>query len=102
MNSRLEPRLAAVLSYMLWIVSGMIMLMVERENRFVRFHALQSIAYCGIVVVSFVALAIAGFPLLSALLGMASLAIWVLLMYRAAQGRWWQLPWVGRWAERNA
>ncbi len=87
---------------MLGIISGIIMLAVERESRFVRFHALQSILYCAVVVVVLVTLALAGLSLFSSLLGMAALAMWVYLMYRAARGEWWQLPWLGRWAERNA
>ena len=101
-NGRLEPRLAAVLCYMLGVVSGAIILSVERESRFVRFHALQSILYCALVGVVLVAFALAGLSVVNAVLGLPALALWVSLMYRAARGEWWQLPWVGRWAERLA
>ena len=39
----LDPKVAAALSY-IWIV-GVIFFFVEKENRFVRFHALQSIIF---------------------------------------------------------
>jgi uncharacterized membrane protein len=39
----LEPNIAAALSY-IWIV-GVIFFILEKENRFVRFHALQSILF---------------------------------------------------------
>ncbi len=101
-NRRLEPRLAAVLCYLLWIVTGIILFRLERESRFVRFHALQSILYCAVVVVVLASVTLAGLQFLSALLGLASLAVWLLLMFRAARGDWFELPVVGWWAERNA
>ena len=39
----MEPNLAGALSY-LWIV-GLIFFFIEKENRFIRFHAMQSILY---------------------------------------------------------
>jgi len=39
----LDPNLAAALSY-IWIV-GLIFFIIEKENRFIRFHALQSVIY---------------------------------------------------------
>ncbi|HUS11839.1 MAG TPA: DUF4870 domain-containing protein [Pyrinomonadaceae bacterium] len=42
-GSGLDPKIAAALSY-IWIV-GVIFFFIEKENRFVRFHALQSIIF---------------------------------------------------------
>jgi len=39
----LDPKVAAALSY-IWIV-GLIFFFIEKENRFVRFHALQSVMF---------------------------------------------------------
>jgi uncharacterized membrane protein len=39
----LDPKIAAAISY-IWIV-GVIFFILEKENRFVRFHALQSILF---------------------------------------------------------
>jgi len=38
----LDANVAAALSYLLGWVTGAAMLVIERQNRFVRFHALQS------------------------------------------------------------
>ncbi len=100
-NRKLEPRLAAVLCYLLGIISGMILLSVEREDRFVRFHALQSILYSAVAAVVLVSVALAELYSLGALLGLASLALWLYLMYRAARGERYQLPCLGAWADRN-
>ncbi len=101
-NGKVEPRLAAVLSYMFGIDSGIIILTVERDSRFVRFHALQSILFSAVVIVVLGALILAGLGLVSTLLGVGAWAVWVILMLRAARGEWWQLPGLGRWAERVA
>jgi hypothetical protein len=42
-KSGFQPNIAAVLSYVLTVATGTIMLIIERENKYVRFHALQSI-----------------------------------------------------------
>ena len=41
-STGIPPRMAAVLSYLLGFVSGVVFLVVERENAYVRFHAMQS------------------------------------------------------------
>ncbi len=99
---RLEPRLAAALSYMLGLVTGIILLRVEREDRFVRFHALQSILFTSIVIVVLLAFATVGIDLLTYALAVAAWAVWVILMLRAARGEFFQLPLIGRWAEANS
>ena len=98
----LEPRLAAVLSYMFGIVTGIILLRTEREDRFVRFHALQSILFSSTVLVVLIALYSAGLELGTLLLAIAAWAVWAILMLRAARGEFYQLPLIGRWAEANA
>ena len=42
-GSGLDPKIAAALSY-IWIV-GLIFFFMEKENRFIRFHAMQSILF---------------------------------------------------------
>ena len=99
---RLEPRLAAVLSYMFGIVTGIILLRIEREDRFVRFHALQSILYSSAVLAVLIALTSAGLELVALFFAIGAWAVWAILMLRAARGEFFQLPLIGRWAEANA
>jgi uncharacterized membrane protein len=91
-----------VLCYLLWFMSGIIMLSAERRDRFVRFHALQSILYSVFVTVVLLIFALAGLYSVVGLLAIGAVAIWILLMYRAALGRWYELPVLGRWAESRA
>jgi uncharacterized membrane protein len=97
-----ERRLAAMLCYLLGIASGVILLRVERQDRFVRFHALQSILYTTVAVAAVGALIIVGLGLAATLLWLASAALWLYLIYRAARGDWYQLPGLGWLAERSA
>ena len=101
-SRKLEPRLAAVMSYLLGVLSGIILLRLERESRFVRFHALQSILYTAIAVVTLIVVFLIGRPTLSYLLLLGFVSVWFYVMYRAARGDYYQLPIVGWWAERNA
>ena len=43
----LDANVAAALAYVLGWISGVVLLLTERQNRFVRFHALQSISSSG-------------------------------------------------------
>ena len=42
-----EENIAAMLSYLLGWISGLIIFLIEKNNRFVRFHALQSLIFFG-------------------------------------------------------
>lgn len=46
--SGMQPNIAATLAYILTEVTGMIILIIEWKNRYIRFHAIQAILY-GIV-----------------------------------------------------
>ena len=98
---KLEPRLAAALSYMLGLVTGIILLRVEKEDRFVRFHALQSILFTSVCIVVLLALATVGIGLVTYAVAVVAWAVWAILMLRAARGELYQLPLIGRWAEAN-
>jgi uncharacterized membrane protein len=98
---RLDSRLAAVLAYLLGIVSGIIMLKVEREDRFVRLHAVQSIVFSSVAFVAFASLSMASLAWLSSGVALLAFGIWLYLIVRAWRGDWYQLPIVGPWAERS-
>ena len=46
---RLEPNIAALLTYVLWWLSGLIIFLIEKENKFVRFHDIQSMVIFGFI-----------------------------------------------------
>jgi uncharacterized membrane protein len=79
-------------------VTGVIFLLVEKENKFVRFHAMQStLVFAGIVVIDILLQLV---PILGALVVVfvvipASAILWLLLMFKAYQGEEFKLPVVG-------
>ena len=100
----MKPNLAALLSYLVGIVTGIIFYLLEKENKFVRFHAMQSIMTFGAFFVLNIVLSLipaVGGPLLP-LLGIVQLIVWIILMVKAYQGEHFKLPVIGDMAEKNA
>jgi uncharacterized membrane protein len=99
--SGLDANVAAALSYLVGFVTGILFLLVEKENRFVRFHAMQSTIFFIVVVVVDVVLQVIpllGFLLVVFIVIPASAIVWLLLMYKAYQGDEFKLPLVGQLA----
>jgi len=93
-----DANVAAALSYLVGFVTGIIFLLVEKDNRFVRFHAMQStLLFAGIVLVDILLQIV---PILGALVVIflvipLSAILWLLLMFKAYQGEVLKLPLVG-------
>lgn len=99
----LQPNVAGLLCYLAGWITGLIFFLMEKENRFVRFHAMQSLITFGSLMALYVILAIipiVGWVLLP-LLGLAQLGLWVLLMVKAHQGEMFKLPVIGDIAEKQ-
>lgn len=114
-STGLAPNLAGALAYVLGPLTGILFLVLEKDNRFVRFHAMQSVVVGGGLIIASIGLSIVSSVLafipvlgwiiaLAAGLGLAvlSLLLWILLMVRAFQGREWEAPLVGGVARRYA
>lgn len=98
-STGLDANLAAALSYLVGFVTGIIFLVVEKDNRFVRFHAMQSTLVFAAIVVLDILLQVV--PILGALIVVflvipASAVLWLLLMFKAYQGEEFKLPVLGR------
>ncbi len=93
----LDRNVSALLSYLLGWVSGLIVILIEKEDAFVRFHAMQSIVTFGAITILSITLGtmfmFVGF--IGPLIHVASIALWVLLMVKAYQGEKFMLPVVG-------
>lgn len=104
----LEPNVAGLLCYLLGWVTGLIFLLLEKENEFVRFHAMQSIITFGGLTVIYIVLSILGiipfigilFAILLYILGLLGFVLWIVLMVKAYQGVRYKLPWAGEQAEK--
>lgn len=110
-SSGLQANVAGLLCYLLGAITGIIFYLIEKDNKFVRFHAMQSIVVFGAllvlnIVISFLMpmlgpLAVFAIPL-AALLGLLGLVLWILLMVKAYQGELFKLPIAGDIAEKNS
>ena len=113
----MDANVAAGLSYLFSIVGGLIFYFGEKQNRFVRFHAMQSILFNAFWIVLFVVfftvqsilyatVILAPLALvltcLTFLLPLAILALWIVLMVYAFQGKYFKLPVIGDYAEKYA
>jgi uncharacterized membrane protein len=112
-STGLPPRAAAALSYAAWWITGLIVWFLEREDRFVRFHAAQAVtAFGGIAVLigvfgvlaamslSFLPSAFVPFLWAAMLTWAGGLALWIVAMWKAANGNAWRIPLAADWADR--
>ena len=104
----LTQNVAAGLSYVFGWVSGLIIFLTEKQNRFVRFNAMQSILFFGGLSVVDIVIGVAGgvgipfIGLLSYLIGLIGFVGWIVLMINGFQGKYFKLPIVGEYAEKYA
>jgi uncharacterized membrane protein len=112
-STGLSPRVAAPLAYSGWWVTGTILFVAERNDRFVRFHAAQAIAAFGliaVIVVAFLVLAAASLSFLpaafelfvwsAAAIWSIGILLWVVVMWKAAMGLSWRIPIAAELADR--
>ena len=97
-STGLTENVAGLLCYVLGWVSGLVFLLIEPENKFVRFHAMQSIIVFGIINVAIVVLF--WIPVLVLIIWLLGLALWIVLMLKAYQGTKFKRPWAGDLAEK--
>lgn len=124
----LDGNIAALLGYIVWIIA-LISVIMEKENKFVRFHAIQSLLYHAAIIAVIIVLAV--FSIFLGIVGIAASSagsaggaiggilgplislVWMLivlaylagLIYTAVQsygGKWFKLPIVGNMAEKFA
>ena len=99
----LDENVAAALTYLLGWITGVGFLLVEPSNRLVRFHARQStIVFGGLSIAWFVAMTIPfiGWFFAWLIIPYLSVALWLILMYKAYRGQRFKLPFAGDLADQ--
>ena len=111
----IDENVEAALAYLLGIISGVAILIFEKESRFARFHATQSILLSLVFIIARVLVAISVMPFLliprGAGIGLAVainevvlvifVIAWMACMIKALMGEWFKLPVIGDFAERT-
>lgn len=108
----LDGNITALIGYIIWIVA-LVLIFIEKDNKFVRFHAFQSVLYGVAIVAVWIALIIitailafvsgtlAGlFSMLFWLVWLAAIVGVILLAVKAYQGQMFKLPVIGDMAEK--
>ncbi|MGM8213781.1 DUF4870 domain-containing protein [Virgibacillus sp. W0430] len=102
-STGMDKNVAGMLCYLVGFITGIIFLVIEKEDRFVRYHALQSIITFGIIFIASIVLT--AIPIIGWLIGILisplSVIIWIILMIKAYQGKWFKLPIAGKMAEKQ-
>lgn len=114
-SSGLAPNIASLLCYVCTFVTGIVFLVIEKENKDVRFHAWQAIVFGAAALVVQIALSILGailgtiagflgaiFAILSPIVWLVFFIFWIIAMIKAYQGERYKLPVLGDIAEKQA
>ena len=120
-STGLDENIAALLSYILGWVGGLVFFLIEKNSRFVRFHAMQSILLSGtasvvgivlwILTFVFVFIGAAIGDVVGFLLNLIVMLVWVvfgvgiliaaiLCLVKAFQNQYFKLPVLGNFAEK--
>ena len=103
-SSGLTPNVAGLLAYVLGLVTGLIFVLIEKENKFVRFHAIQAIGLSLALTVAGIALSL--LPAIGVALGMivnlAGVVLWIVCMVKAYQGELFRVPVLGDIAAKQS
>jgi uncharacterized membrane protein len=114
-GSGLAPNVASLLAYLCTFVTGIIFLLIEKDNKEVKFHAWQAILLgagaialeIGLAILTAIMGAISGilatlFSILGTLVWLALIGVWIICMYKAYQGQHFKLPFIGDIADKQA
>ncbi len=103
-STGLPAHIAAFLCYLLGWISGIVFYLIVKESDFVRFHATQAIITFGALTVVSILIQVLPFlgQLIGGLLSLLGLALWIILMIKAALKERFKLPYIGDWAEEYA
>ena len=104
-STGLDPRVASIVAYSAWWVTGLVFLALERSDESVRFHAAQSVVVFGLASAVIAAAFGAALPLmlvsgdaaralmaLANLTWLAAVGLWAWLVFKAASGERWCVP----------
>ncbi len=99
----LEPNVASLLCDLFGWITGIVFIILEKENKLVRFHALQSIIVFGAL--TLISTPVGWIPVvggyLGAAIGILAFVLWIVLMVKAYQGEKYKILWAGDFAEKQ-
>jgi uncharacterized membrane protein len=119
-STGLSANVAGLLCYVALWVTGIVFVVWEKKSKFVKFHAWQSIITFGVLFVAWLILSrmlidiglgnwlypnlglIRAGTAFGWIIGLGTLALAIILIIQAYQGKMWKVPLAGNWAEKQA
>ncbi|MFH0777776.1 MAG: DUF4870 domain-containing protein [Candidatus Eisenbacteria bacterium] len=100
----LDENVEGLLCYLFGWLTGILFLLLEKDSKFVKFHALQSLlTFLGLTILTGILWMIPLLGILATLVVIPlGVILWVVLMYQAYKGLMFKLPIVGGFAEQQA
>lgn len=99
----LPSNLAGAAAYLLFFVTGIVFLVIEKKDGFVRFHAMQStLTFGGLFILQLIFAQmwyVSSLP--NQILTPLGLILWIILMFKAYSGERYKLPYLGDFAEQQ-
>jgi len=98
-----DANLYAALSYVLGLITGIFFFLISKD-KYVRFHAMQSIVLSVVLaVVSYILGRVPGIGgMIDSLFSLAALVLYIVLIIKAYKGEKYKLPVIGDFAEKQA
>jgi uncharacterized membrane protein len=100
----LDENIEAALCYFPFpLITGILFFVLEKDSKFVKFHAMQSIAMCiALIVIDMILVITIVGMLLLPLVGLVAFILIIFLVYKAYKGEKYKLPVIGDFAEKQA
>ena len=120
-STGMNQNVAGLLCYLAGWITGLIFFLIEKENRFVRFHAMQSILLGAAAIVIFIVfwiVAVVSSLVVGYISGILGGIVWIVMvlvggalglgifvgaiisLIKAYQGQYFKLPVIGNYAEK--
>ena len=116
-STGLSSNVAAALSYVLGLITGIVFLVLEpyKHDRFVRFHAMQSVLFCVAAIVFSIAwsilvnimISISGWTAMALtpiglVISLGFFVFWLFLMFQAYSNKEFRIPIIGAIAAKQS
>ncbi|NMB70153.1 hypothetical protein GYA27_03060 [candidate division WWE3 bacterium] len=101
-----DPNVVAAFAYLFPFITGIVFFVLEKKNKFIRFHAFQAILFWLAFMIAWslaqsLIIIFIG-HVLEPLVRVAGILIWLFLMWKAYQNVEYELPYIGKIAKEQA
>lgn len=101
-SSIIDPKIGGLLAYLLGFISGLVLYLIS-QDKYIRFHAMQSIIFslgCSVLFMIIGYIPVIG--MLTPILWLGWAVVWIILMIKTYQGEKYKLPVIGDFAEQKS